>query len=98
MSISSLVLITRPEDAQAVADRAALLEGVEVYAVSEDGRVVVTVDNPDNHKASEALINLSNTEGVVNASLVYNYFEDEDSGDQVSETSGKEEAHDVIQA
>ncbi len=98
MSISSLVLMARPEDVDAVRERVLEIEGVEVHATSEEGRIVVTVDHPEPRKASEVLMLLSDTEGVIKAALVYNYLEDEDPGEQVSETSGKKEAHDVIQA
>ncbi len=75
MSISGLVVHTRPEKTDGVHRLLSKMEGVEVHTATEDGRLVVTVDQPDNRKASDTFLELQNMEGVLSASLVYNYFE-----------------------
>lgn len=75
MSISSLVIQTRPENVQALHEEIALMEGVEVHAATEEGNLVVTVDNPDNAQASETFNRFLQMDGVLNTSLIYNYFE-----------------------
>ncbi|MCB2102416.1 MAG: chaperone NapD [Rhodobacterales bacterium] len=88
MSISSLVMHVRPEAIDAVTVALGEFEGVELHAVTEDSRLVVTVDQPDNRKASDTLTRLQGLSGVLNASLIYNYFE--------PDTDAKEEGDDSL--
>lgn len=75
MSISSLVIHTRPARTEAVARSIGDLDGAEIHATTDDGRLVVTLDEPDNAKATEAFIRIQDMDGVLSVSLVYNYFE-----------------------
>ena len=75
MSISGLVIHVRPGDVEPVTERIAAMAGVEIHATTGDGRLVVTVDRADDGDASDTLVALQNTDGVLSASLVYNYFE-----------------------
>lgn len=75
MSISGVVLHVRPGDIEPVSQCVTAMVGVEIHATTEDGRLVVTVDQADDRDASETLVALQNTDGVLSASLVYNYFE-----------------------
>jgi len=87
MSISGLVLHVRPEKADAVSAEVAALHGVEVHAATEDGRLVVTVDEADDRVASETLTRFATMDGMINTSLVYNYFEqDSDEKEEVNES------------
>ena len=75
MSISSLVIQTRPENVEALHEEFSRMNGVEVHATTEEGNLVVTVDNPDNAQASETFNRFLQMDGVLNTSLIYNYFE-----------------------
>ena len=75
MSISGIIVHVRPDAAAATSEYIQRLDGVEVHATTEDGRLVVTVDQPDDHKAADTFVELRNVDGVLNTSLVYNYFE-----------------------
>lgn len=75
MSISGLVIHAHPERTQEVRARLAELEGVDIHAVGEDGRMVVTLDSASDRKAADTLMDMQKPEGVLNASLVYNQFE-----------------------
>ena len=75
MSISSLVIHTRPEKTDLVQTELTRFPGVEVHAATDDGRLVVTVDQRDDSEASETFIKLQDVEGVISTSLVYSYFE-----------------------
>ena len=77
MSISSLVVHVRPYRARAVRDRLADLDGVEIHAATADGRLIVTVDQPDEPTATETLTAIDHMDGVLSAALVYSYFEDD---------------------
>lgn len=75
MSISGVVIHANPEQCERVRTQITALDGVEVHAVTEEGRLVVTVDQPDDRKAADTFSALQNVEGVLSTALVYNYFE-----------------------
>lgn len=77
MSISSLVIHAKPAAVAAVRERLCAIEGVEIHATGEDGRLIVTVDQPDERRASETLARLHGLDGVLCAALAYTQFEDE---------------------
>lgn len=90
MSISGLVIHTQPEAAPQVGAQLAEQAGVEVHGTSDDGRIVVTVDQPDDGAAVETIEGFRNIQNVLSVSLVYSHF-DEDS-------AGKEQADESIKA
>jgi nitrate reductase NapD len=75
MSISGLVIHTRPIQTEAVVRKIGAVKGAEIHAATDDGRLVVTVDEPDNAKATDAFVRIQDLDGVLSVSLVYNYFE-----------------------
>lgn len=75
MSISGLVVHTLPARAPEVRERLTQYDGVEVHAVTEDGKMVITVDIPDDHRAADTLMDLQKQDGVLSASLIYTHFE-----------------------
>ena len=73
MNITSLVLRIRPET-QAAAQRALLaLPGVECHQMSEDGRLIVTVEDADGAAMSDTLIAIHRVPEVLAAALAYEY-------------------------
>lgn len=75
MTICSLVVYARPENMDAIENKISTLEGVEVHAKSEDGKLVISIDHPDRVHCSETIMGLHNVPGVINTALVYEYFE-----------------------
>lgn len=75
MSISGLVVHALPERAEELRARLVELEGVEVHAIGDDGRLVVTVDVANDHQAADTLMDMQKQDGVLSASLIYNHFE-----------------------
>jgi nitrate reductase NapD len=55
------------------------LDGVEVHAETEDGRLVVTIEDTEDCLAAEMITKVDRTPGVMNSSLVYHQFETQDS-------------------
>ena len=82
MSISGLVLHVRPERVSQVSSEIIRIQGVEVHAVGEGGKMVVTVDCPDDKDATETFTKLGDVEGVLATSLIYNYFETDTAANQ----------------
>lgn len=77
-NICGVLVHTRPGNAADVKGRLAALPGVEVHAATEEGRLVVTVEDTPERLAIEAISDIFQTAGVINASLVYQYTDDED--------------------
>ena len=79
MSIYSVVIHTKPENISSVSEELEKLEGVELHATSEKGKLVVTVDHHDRAYCSDTLMGFYKIPGVLNSSLVYEYFEEDGS-------------------
>ncbi|WP_417822166.1 chaperone NapD [Terasakiella sp.] len=74
-------LLAHVAEGQMAAVRAALdeLDGVEVHAETEDGRLVITIEDTEDCLAAEMITKVDRTPGVMNSSLVYHQFESQDS-------------------
>lgn len=64
--------------ARQAAIRAVLEEtdGVEVHAESDDGRLVVVVEDTARRLASETIMDMHQLPGIVSITLTYHHFED----------------------
>ena len=85
MSICSLVVHARPENLPSVSKSLGEMEGVEIHAQDESGKLVVLIDHPDRQVCSKTMMDMATVSGVINTSLIYEYFED-------SEPTGKEKS------
>ena len=77
-NVCGVLVHTRPGNVEDVKGRLAALPGVEVHAATDEGRVVVTVEDTPERLAIETIDDIFQTAGVINASLVYQYTDDED--------------------
>ena len=77
-NICGVLVHTRPGNVEDVKGRLSALPGVEVHAATEEGRLVVTVEDTPERLAIETIDDIFQTAGVINASLVYQYTDDED--------------------
>jgi len=75
MSISGLVVRALPDRVEDVRKQLIKLDGVEIHAIDDDGRMVITVDVANDHKAADTLMEMQKQDGVLSASLIYNHFE-----------------------
>ena len=75
MGICSMILHTRPENVRRVCDQIEALDGAELHAASEQGKLVVSVDLVDPHRYSETIMKLHNLSGVLSAALIYEFSE-----------------------
>ena len=75
MSISGLVVRALPDRVEDVREQLVRLGGVEIHAVSDDGRMVITVDVANDHEAADTLMEMQKQDGVLSASLIYNHFD-----------------------
>ena len=65
-----------PETLEQVVTELSETEGVETHAQSEDGRIVVVVEDTEERQASEIIMAMHQMPGVVSLTLTYHHFED----------------------
>ena len=73
-----MVVHSRPEKLEPVIQSLEQMTGVEVRAKDKRGKLVVLIDHPQRKVISDAMMEMNNIEGVLNTSLIYEYFEDDD--------------------
>ncbi|WP_170474204.1 chaperone NapD [Ruegeria arenilitoris] len=76
MNICGCLVHVSPDSLKAARDRIESVEGAEVHAATEDGRLVVVVEDTPNRLASETIMDLHHVPGVISLSLTYHHFED----------------------
>ncbi len=76
MNISGVIVHSKPENLGGVQQRLTALPGVEVHAVGDDGRMVVTVEESSDSKMADTVNGLQDLDGVIAAAMVYHHFED----------------------
>jgi len=76
MNISGVLVRTYPEQTTSVGESLVAMQGVEVHGNSDDGRIVVTVEQDDANQMSDVLTNMQTIPGVLAASMIYHQFED----------------------
>jgi len=75
VNICGVLVHARPDKAGAIEAQLAELPGVEVYASSDSGRIVVTVEDVQASMAGDTLVRINNLDGVLSASIVYHHCE-----------------------
>lgn len=81
MSIYSVVIHTKPEHLDSVSAELEKIKGVEVHGKSDKGKLVVSLDHPDRGYCSDTLMGFHNIPKVLNSSLIFEYFEEEQGDD-----------------
>ncbi len=76
MAICSLVVQAEPKRLDAVTQSIKSIQGAEIHAQNEYGKLVVSIDHPSREYCSDAMTDISRITGVMSSSLVYEYQED----------------------
>lgn len=76
MNISSVILRALPEQLPGVRDSLAAIPGIEIHADGGDGRLVLTIEDGTGSAPSDIFLKLHQLDGVISASLVYQYCDD----------------------
>lgn len=77
MNISSVIVIPGPGHAQAVVTGLDSLPGVDVAAVSPEGKIIATIETAGDRETIDIYEAISRLDGVMSASMVYHQQEDE---------------------
>ena len=76
MTICSLVVQAKPQNIEAVNESLNAMNGVEIHAQNEYGKMVISIDHPSREYCSKAMTDMTHINGVMSISLVYEYQED----------------------
>lgn len=77
-NVCGVLVMTRPEKGAVVEQALNEMEGVEVHARGDDGRLVVTVEGTQGHLLADTITGLAGIEGVISTSLVYHEIDTEE--------------------
>lgn len=75
MNISSVIVIPHPERIEAVRQALQRLAGVELHAVSPEGKMIVTLETEGDRETTGLYEQISLLDGVMSASMVYHQQE-----------------------
>ena len=77
MNISSAIIHARPGAVSIVEAGLATLDGVEVHAVSPEGKLIVTIETEDDGSNVATYERIGQLDGVMSAAMVYHQTESE---------------------
>lgn len=77
MNISSVIVIPQPERAAEVVDDLRRLDGVEVAAVSPEGKIIATIEADGDRETVETYETIAGLARVLSVAMVYHQKEDE---------------------
>lgn len=86
MNISSVIVHARPGHAEEVRARLLEIDGVEVHAVSAEGKMVVTIETPTDGETTETFETISRTDDVLSVSMVFHQSESDPDKEICNET------------
>ncbi|MBU0753096.1 MAG: chaperone NapD [Gammaproteobacteria bacterium] len=75
MNISSVIIHAQPGHAEVV--RAALesFDGVEIHAVSDEGKLIITIESPGDRETADTFGAISQMDHVMSTAMVYHQTE-----------------------
>jgi nitrate reductase NapD len=73
VNITGILVSAHPGQTDALRDQLSALPGVEVHAVTPEGRMVVTVERPTDGEMTGAFDAIHRLPGVLSAALVYHH-------------------------
>lgn len=87
-NICGVLIHTRTENIDQV--RSSLLEisGVEVHTSTDDGRLVVTVEDATRRKVADTITDFQNMKGVLSAAMIYQFSDDVDINETIETEEG----------
>ena len=80
MNISAILVATTPEYLEQLKVEIDAIEWAEVHHVEEQGRMIITIEGKDLDEDLERIKFLNTLPGVITASMIQYYFEDEMEG------------------
>ena len=78
VGVCGVLVHARPTEVGPVCDVLKQLPGVEVHAATDDGRLVVTVEDLGDKRVVETISGFHDIKGVLSASVVYEHSENDE--------------------
>lgn len=75
MNISGIVVHASPDKADMVRAQLEKMTGVEIHAMGEDGKMVVTIEKSNDQETTMVFEKIAKTSGVLSTAMVYHHFE-----------------------
>ena len=75
-NICGVLIHARLDRVSQVKDQLEDVEGVEVHSVTDDGKLVVTVESDNRRFVADTITGFTNVNGVLSASMIYQHSED----------------------
>jgi nitrate reductase NapD len=76
ISICGVMAQALPEQMDDVKSRLLEIPGLEVHAISEDGKMVITVESNSYKETGRHISTLQKVKGVLSASMIYQHTEE----------------------
>lgn len=77
MNLSSIIVIPHPQHVEALIGTLANIAGVEVAAVSPEGKIIATIEAEGDGETIQTYELISQLDGLLSASMVFHQKEDE---------------------
>lgn len=90
-NICSVLVHAKNEMIDAVKEQLELQQGVEVHATTDDGRIIVTVEDEYRKTVGERIMGFYDLDGVLSASMIYQFSDDEFNEQEIIELKPTEE-------
>ena len=84
MNIAGVLVHSRPEQVSDVRAAFNQMPGVEVHEVSDEGKMVVTVEQVQDSNIADVITQFHYTDGVLSAAMVYHHYENDPSEQEAS--------------
>lgn len=80
-NVCGVLLHARQNKKNTIQSQLLLQAGLEVHAVTEEGRMVLTIENPSRKELANCIMDLHKIDGVLSVAMIYQYS-DSDSDDE----------------
>ena len=78
MNICGILVHAQPTNFDAVRENLLSVNGVEIHGMSDEGRVVITLEEDDENAMADSLHRVQRLEGVISASMIYHHNEEDE--------------------
>jgi nitrate reductase NapD len=75
MNISSIIVHAKPTELMSVRGNIEQIPGVEIHAVTDDGKLVVTIETETDGETASTFDRINVMDGVLSAAMVFHQFE-----------------------
>lgn len=90
-NLCGVLLHARHKEMDAVKKQLEKQQGVEIHAVTDDGRLVITVEDESRKKVADRIMSFHRLDGVLSASMIYQFSDDDINNNELNESNPSEE-------